>query len=387
MKKTLIIFVIISLILTSCDSAKKALQRGSYDVACAMAVKKLQKKPYDEEHAQIFTVAYRKANQKDIDRIDYLRQSKEQRAWDEILRLYKKLEKRQTLAETILPLRAGGKTVNFEHINYNQQIIEAKNSAAYFHYNEGVKLMNGNREDARKAYYQFIKVRNYTNNYNDLEQRIRAAEKKGTVKVLLLSINRATATVPVIFMQNLTNIGTQYIDDKWRKYYNNPANSQFDYRAIVVITSINVSPDKIDEKKEIVKKKIKDGWEYEFDARGNVKKDSLGNDIKRPKYKMISCTITKKTQIKTAVVSAIVDVQNNVTSKIVSSVPIKSAAKFNYTSSFANGNLAALSKQTRETVGKSPIAFPTDNEMIEKTTLDLQNKIIDALKRSKNLIK
>ncbi len=141
--KKILLLLLSSILLFSCDSAKKALQRGSYETACTMAIKKLQKKPSDEEHAKIFAVAYQKANQKNIDRIDYLKQSKEKKAWDEVLRLYKILARRQELAETVLPLRAGGRTINFEHINYNDQIIEAKNSAAYFHYNEGVRLMQG----------------------------------------------------------------------------------------------------------------------------------------------------------------------------------------------------------------------------------------------------
>ncbi len=386
MKKLLTIITIAGLIFTSCDSAKKAFQRGSYDVACIKAIKKLQKKPYDEEHAKIFTVAYQKANQKNIDRIEYLKQSKERQSWDEVLRLYKKLERRQELAETVLPIRAGGRTVNFEHINYNAQIIEAKNSAAYFHYNEGVKLMSGDREDARKAYQHFMNVRNYTNSYDDLEQRIKIAKEKGTIKVLMSTINKTTADLPVRFMQDLTHIGTKHIDDRWRRYYNAPLNLKFDYNAFVVINSVRISPNNVSEKKDIVKKKVRDGWKYKLDINGNVKKDSLGNDIKVPKYKIISCTITKKIQNKTATISANVEIQDNKTRRIVSSIPIKSGAKFSYTSSFANGDINALSSELRKTVGKSPISFPSNQEMLENTRTDLKKKIIEALRRSKHLI-
>ncbi len=386
MKKSLIIIIIASLIFSSCDSAKKAFQRGSYDTACMMAIKKLQKKPSDEEHAKIFTVAYQKANQKNIDRIEYLKQSKERRAWDEVLTLYKKLSRRQELAETILPLRAGGRTVNFEHINYNEQIIEAKNSAAYFHYNEGVKLMSGDREDARKAYQHFLNVRHYTNNYDDLEQRIKAAKEKGTIRILLSVVNKTTADLPIRFMQDLTNIGTKHVDDRWRRYYNAPINSTFDYSAFIVINSVRIGPNNVNEKKEIVKKKVRDGWKYKLDRNGNVKKDSLGNDIKVPKYKIISCTITKKIQSKTATIFANVDIQDNKTRRIVTSIPIESGSKFSYTSSYANGDMNALSAELRKTVGKSPISFPADNEMLENTRIDLKNKIINALKRSRHLI-
>ena len=74
MKKLAIIILAIS-ILFACDSAEKAMQRGSYEQACFMAVKKLQKKPDDAEHAQILALAYQKANQADMDRIEYLKLS------------------------------------------------------------------------------------------------------------------------------------------------------------------------------------------------------------------------------------------------------------------------------------------------------------------------
>ncbi len=386
MRKLIIMFIISSFLLNSCDSAKKAFQRGSYDAAFAMATKKLQKKPYDEEHAKIFVLSYQKANQKDIDRIEYLKKSKEMQVWSEILKLYKKLAKRQELAETVLPLRAGGKTVNFEHINYDENIIEAKNSAAYYHYNEGVRLMSGDKKDARKAYDHFVTVRSYTNNYDDLEQRIREAEAKGTIKIMLLSTNNSFIILPERFMRDLTNISTQEIDDKWRKYYNTAVKTNFDYNAIIVVNSIDISPNNVEEDKRIVRKEVRDGWEYELDTRGNVRKDSLGNDIKKPKYKVISCTITTKEQSKTAEISVSVDIQDNRTGKIVASTPIKANSTFNYTYSQADGDLQALDSELRNTVGKLSKPFPNDDEMLEDLKYDLRKEIIDALINSKKFV-
>ncbi len=385
--KKILLLLLSSILLFSCDSAKKAMQRGSYETACMMAIKKLQKKPSDEEHAKIFAVAYQKANQKNIDRIDYLKQSREQKAWDEVLRLYKTLARRQELAETVLQLRAGGRTINFEHINYNDQIIEAKNSAAYFHYNEGVRLMQGNREDARVAYQHFTKVKNYTNNYTDLEQRIREAHAKGMSTILIATINRTTANLSPDFMYDITNFGMQYIDDKWRKFYNQPTKKHYDYNAFIVLNSVQVGPNNIEKDKEIVKKKIRDGWKYELDSRGNVKKDSSGNDIKIPKYKIISCTLIKKKQSKYARIKAVIDIRDNQTQKVVTSIPITSGSSFSYVTSYANGNLKALDNDIRKTLGQSPIAFPSDQEMIAETQEDLKKKIMEALKRNRYAIK
>ncbi|NJO90100.1 MAG: hypothetical protein HC831_15005 [Chloroflexia bacterium] len=104
--KKIIVVLLIGAVFFSCDSAKKALQRGSYEQACFMAIKKLQKKTSDEEHAEIFTIAYQKANQKDLDRVDYLKQSGEQTSWDEIYKLYKKLEKKTRISRDCITIKS-----------------------------------------------------------------------------------------------------------------------------------------------------------------------------------------------------------------------------------------------------------------------------------------
>ncbi|MDF1550936.1 MAG: hypothetical protein P1P88_24145 [Bacteroidales bacterium] len=385
--KKLIVFLLATLMIYSCDSPKKALQRGSYEQACILAIKKLQKKPADVENAEIFTVAYQKANQADMDRIEYLKLSGEQTSWDEIHKLYTKLDRRQKLAETILPLRAGGKTVNFEHINYNEKIIEAKNSAADFHYNKGLDLLNGTKDEARLAFNHLEQARSYSSNYPDIEQKIKEAKEKGTTTVFVSSLNKTYAQLSPEFMGNLVDFGMNELDDNWTRYFNSPVKQQFDYNIFISITSIYVSPNDIKESKEIVKKEVRDGWEYEYDAKGNVKKDSVGNDLKKPKYKTISCTVTSKIQKKFSTLKAAVEIQDNNTQRIVGSTPIEAKYEFEFISAFANGDLNALDEETKKTIGQTPVSFPADIDMINYAGDDLKIKIIAAIKRNKNLIK
>lgn len=385
--KKLIVLLLTSLVLFSCDSAKKALQRGSYDQACMMAIKKLQKKPADVEHAEIFTVAYQKANQADMDRIEYLKLSGEQTSWDEIHRLYTKLDRRQTLAETILPLRAGGQTVNFEHINYNEKIIEAKNSAADYHYNKGIELLNGTKEEARQAYNHLEKARSYSTNYPDIEQKIREAKERGTTNVFISPMNKTYAQLSPEFMASLVDFGMNDLDDNWTRFFNTPVKQQFDYNIFVSITSIYVSPNDVKESKEIVKKEVRDGWEYEYDSKGNVKKDSLGNDIKKPKYKTISCTVTKKIQQKFCTLKTNIEIQDNNTRRIVATIPEEAKYTFEFISAYANGDLDALDDATKKMIGRTPASFPADLEMINYAGQDLKQKIIASIKRNKNYIK
>jgi hypothetical protein len=386
MKKLILLFLA-SLIFFSCDSAKKSLSRGAYEQAVMMAVKKLQKDPNDVEHAEIFTVAYQKANQADIDKIEYLKLSGDQNALDDIYSLYTKLDNRQKLAETVLPIRTGGKTIDFEHINYNQMIVEAKNSAADFHYNKGLELLGGDRTDARNAYNHLIQVRNYSSQYPDLEKRIQQAKDLGTNYVYVTSMNKTYAQLSPEFLGSLVDFGMNEIDENWIRFYNTPTREKFDYNIFVTIISVYVSPDDIKESKETVNKEVRDGWEFQYDSKGNVKKDSLGNDLKQPKYKKISCTITKRMQKKYATLKSNVEIQDNLAKKIVSSTPADAQYVFEYLSSFANGDLNALDEETRKSVGKSPATFPNDLDMIQYAGEKLKYKIIETIKVNKGQIR
>jgi hypothetical protein len=383
-----LIFLLLSAFLFSCNSAQKELQRGNYEMAFTRSLKKLQKDPNDPEQAEIFIISYKKANQTDIDRIEYLKLSNDDNSLDEIFRIYDRLNRRQQRAETVLPLRAGGKTYDFEHINYNQKLVEAKKNAAYAHYRRGVELLKiGDKLSARKAYFEFQAVRKYYANYEDIDRLQLEAKEKGTTNVLLTPINKTYAQLPPQFLADLVDYSMQDLDDDWIRYYNTPQKKYYDYTVFISIVSSYISPDNMEKEKEKVSKKVKDGFQYVLDANGNVMKDSLGNDIKIDKYKTISCTITRKIQDKSAKIEARVEYQDNKTKRIIKTVPVSGSYKFHYVSAMANGDLNALDEATRKNIGQTPKAFPTNEEMLKYVGIDLKNEIKQVLISNKKYIK
>lgn len=383
----LLIVLLAGIFLFSCKSAQKELQLGNYEQAFIKSVKKLQKKPDDREQAEIFTISYKKANQKNLDRIEYLKMSGEASAYDEIYKNYLSLDRRQKLAETVLPLRAGGQTVDFEHINYNRQIIDAKKAAADYHYRKGLELLKGDKYAAKKAYYEFEAVRKYSSAYQDLNRLQLEAKEKGTTTVLLVPMNKTYSQLSKEFLFNLIDFGMQDLDQDWIRYYNKAQKNYYDYNIFISVNSVFISPDEMKESKEIVKKEVKDGFKYVMDANGNVMKDSLGNDIKVDKYKTISCTVIQKTQNKTAKIETKVEYQDNKTKRIVATIPAIGEHNFSYVSALANGDLNALSEKTKKTIGKTPIAFPTGGEMMEFSGNKLKEQIKKILITNKKYIK
>ncbi|MEN8119868.1 MAG: hypothetical protein ABFS35_05955 [Bacteroidota bacterium] len=373
--------------LFSCKSAQKELQLGNYEQAFVKSVKKLQKKPDDREQAEIFTLSYKKSNQRNLDRIEYLKMSGEANAYDQIYNNYLSLDRRQKLAETVLPLRAGGQTVNFTHINYNQRIIDAKQAAADYHYRKGLELLKGDKDEAKKAFYEFEAVKKYSSTYEDLNRLQLEAKEKGTTTVLLVPMNKTYSQLSKEFLFNLVDFGMQDLDKNWIRYYNTPQKNYYDYNIFISVNSVFISPDDLKGSKEIVKKEVKDGYKYVLDAKGNVMKDSLGNDVKVDKYKTISCTVIQKTQYKTARLEAKVEYQDNKTKRIVASVPAIGEHRFSYISALANGDLNALSEETKKTIGRTPIAFPSGGEMMEFSGDRLKEQIKNILITNKKYIK
>ena len=383
----LLIALLIGVFFFSCKSSQKELQSGNYEQAFLKSVKKLQKKPDDREQAEIFKLSYRKANQQNLDRISYLKMSGEPNAYDEIYSNLKSLERRQRLAETVLPIRAGGQTVNFEHINYNKQLIEAKNAAADYHYRKGLELIKGDKDAAKKAYYEFETVRKYSSNYEDIDRLQLEAKEKGTTSVLLVPVNKTYSQLSKKFLANLVDFGMQEMDKDWIRYYNTPQKKYYDYNIFISINKVYISPEDTKEAKELVKKQVKDGFRYILDAKGNVMKDSLGNDIKVDKFKTISCTVTQKTQSKSARIEAKVEYQDNKTRRIIASFPAFGDDEFGYVSAMANGDLNALDEEKRKTVGKAPIAFPSDTDMLDYAGDKLKEKIKTIVVNNKRYIK
>ena len=71
MKKTFT-FLFVVLLMSACGSTTKKLQQGNYDAVVNKSVKKLIRKPNAADAAEMDR-AYRLANERDLERIKYLK--------------------------------------------------------------------------------------------------------------------------------------------------------------------------------------------------------------------------------------------------------------------------------------------------------------------------
>ncbi len=392
MKNTFLFYIILAgMIMGSCTSVSKQMRVGNYDTVIDKCIKRLHKKPSDEKHSQMLDKAYTLANEKDWSRIRFLKIENNPNTWDEIFRRYDNLKSRQSRVRTVLPIQLNGQMVNYEFVDYDRQIVEAKNNASQYFFQNAQKLMqNNDRFSCREAYSQLIKARDYSGGaFPGLFDLLTKSKEGGMAHVLAMFENQTRMKVSPEFEQEIIAIDTRRFNSEWVQLHTKHLDQNIKYNYLIVITlnEIMVSPDQTKENDVIYKKEIQDGFNYVLDSKGNVRKDSLGNDIKVPKYKSLVATLIEKQQFKEVKIKGTVDfVELQPREKLLAREPIGAQNVFNHVSARAVGDLAALDAEANKKIQNQAIPFPGDLEMIYNCIETLKPAINGAIQQNRKLI-
>ena len=119
-----------------------------------------------------------------------------------------------------------------------------------------------------------------------------------------------------------------------------------------------VSPDQSVQRDSVIKREIEDGFSYVLDKKGNVMRDSLGNDIKQKKYKTVQCALVETIQTKGCRIDGDVEVVEMNPNKILKKDPIGAESSFENVSSRALGDVQASECKTARTNQNINSAFP-----------------------------
>jgi hypothetical protein len=389
MKKILPFIFVLTIILSGCGSSKKQLQKGNYDAAIEKAVKQLRKDPKDAGQIDILSQSFKIANERDNERIRFLKIEGRPNSWDEIYIVYKALSDRQSLVRTVTPLEYNGRPVDFPYVDYMSEMVNAKRKAADFYYTHGTQLMkSGIKESYRQAFAEFMRAKQYVGDYEGIDKQILDAKYLGMSRVLISIQNSSIIQFPREFEQDLLALNLPDLNSEWVEYYTRSVDSniQFDYYINVYVKNVVVSPDQTMQKDSVVKKDIEDGFTYVFDKKGNVTKDSLGNDIKQKKYKTLQCALIETVQSKVCHISGDVEVIQMNPERLVKKDPIGAQSDFGHISSRALGDVQALNAKQLERTKTAPIPFPTDIEMVLRCSESLKIAIRGAIQNSRRFI-
>ena len=383
--RTLLSFLIIVFLFVGCKSSSKQLEKGNYDAALQKSAKKIKKNPSkNDDEVWVFNDAYNMARNRDNDAIARLKKKGDPALWGEIYRYYLKLEKHQNLAISLPPVG-----IVFTEINFTPDINNAKAKAAEYAYAKGNQLLAlDNRFEARKAHSRFLEVKSYENHYKDVDDKLAEAKFKGTTNVYFKIADNSQVVAPIGLIEEVQRINMDELNEKWKSYDTHAdENKTYHYSIFLNLNLIDVSPEEVKENNYSESREVEDGFDYVLDANGNVKKDTLGNDIKKIQYKTIRCHVKEIHQFKTARISGTIDYLDNSNDKLLKSEPITSDTKFEHHYTIANGNLNALKPITRKKLGGDPLPFPADEPLILQAGEVLKQITKDIVVRNKRFLK
>jgi hypothetical protein len=290
---------------------------------------------------------------------------------------------------TVTPLTLNGQPVEFQYVDYIPEMAEAKRKAADYFFAHGNQLMRGGQKaNYRQAYAEFRKAKQYMGDYPDIDNRINEARYMGISRVFVSLQNNSFIRFPAAFEQDLLDLNLARLNSEWVEYHisNLNGNIEYDYFINVNVNNIVVSPNQISRKELKFKKEVEDGFEYKFDRRGNVMKDSLGNDIKIKKYKTLQCTVVETTMKKACVINGNIETIQANQNKLLKKEPIRAQSNFEDISSRAIGDIQALSSEMAARTRKPPAPVPTDIDMIFMSSEGLKKAIRESIQNNKRYI-
>ena len=389
MKRIVPVIFILTILLAGCGSSKKQLEKGNYDAAIQKAVKDLRKDPKDTKQIDILNQAYKIANEQDNERVRMLKMEGKPNSWDEIYLVYKALNDRQALVRTLPPLNMNGRSIEFSYVDYIQDMVNAKRKAADFYYSHGDELMkSGIKESYRQAFAEYMRAKEYVGDYEGIDNKIQDAKLRGISKVFISIQNSSMLKFPKEFEDDLLALDLPRLNSEWVEYstQNLNENTQYDYFVNVNVKNIMVSPDQSLQRDSVIKRRIEDGFTYVMDKKGNVMKDSLGNDIKQPKYKNLQCALVETIQSKTCRIDGDVVVIQMNPNKELRKDPIRAESNFENISSRALGDIQALNANQLERTKTSIVPFPADIEMVIRCSQSLKMAIRGAIQNDRRFI-
>ena len=206
-------------LVAGCSSGKKAYERGDYYGSVMKSIQRLRQNPDHSKSVETLKSAYPLA-------VEYLEgqanneiASNSTTKWRNAIESYTMLN---NMYEAIKQCPGCLKAVKSPK-EYYAQIAPLKEKAAEESYNAGIDaLMKGNRNDARRAYFNFADAQKFVPGYKDVLEYLEKSKYEATLKVVIEQI-------PVPTRYNLSGgffqdkieefLHTNYPDEGFVKFY------------------------------------------------------------------------------------------------------------------------------------------------------------------------
>jgi len=237
MKKLYFLFFIaVSIWMISCKSASKLYQKGNYDEAVQVAVKKLQKDPNDAKLKSVVQDSYRYAVTDHQNRINNYSSMDNDMKWEwmyneysGLQNLYNVIFKAPSVYELVRPM------------DYSSDMNSNAAKASDVHYNLGMELMNHNdRQSYKNAYREFKTAMSFKPGDANIQRMINESYDEALTVVAIVPVNNYG------FQFASYNYQLQNFDnDIIRILQNNTGNEFVKFYSTWETQRLNIVPDEI----------------------------------------------------------------------------------------------------------------------------------------------
>ena len=346
----------------------------------------IKTKKGNQDYVYMLEEAFTKAKERDLNAINLLENDPNPAKFEKTYNFYLQLNNRQERIKPLLPLKLlnEGRNAKFPFDNYNSKIITSKNNLSNYLYNNSKNLLStSNKMNFRKAYEDLNYLNQINPNYKNVASLIEEAHYKGTDYVLVTTKNNTNLIIPSRLNNDLLDFNTYGLNDIWTVYHNSPQNkTAYDYGMIISFREIYISPEQIKEKEFIKERQRKDGQRKLLDANGKEVLDKDGKVVMVDILKNASVKINEFRQFKSCEITAIVDYVNYRDNKLIQSFPLTSEFVFENIFSKYKGDKRAADDNYYTYFDKRAVLFPSNEQMVYDTGLNLKIKIKDIIKRN-----
>jgi len=391
--KKITFYAFLFILISSCSSVKttqKAINSGDYDTAINLAVENLRKnktRKGNQPYIPMLEQTFRKATQRDIARIDFLKRDGNAETIEAIYNIYLKLDNRQEMIKPLLPLRMAnsGQEARFDFKNYTSEIIASKNELTKLLYANAIaSIATANKLEFRRVFDDLTYLDKLSPNYKDTRNLIQEVHAKGTDYVLVSMKNRTRKIIPKQLARELLDFDTYGFDDLWTVYHSkSDKNTRYDFGLELTLRNIKITPERIKEKELVKERLIKDGWKYKVDKDGKEVVDSNGKKVKIDNMIKVRCKLNQFIQYKSAEVVGQVRYVNFNTQQLLKSFPVRSGFEFEHVYANYRGDKRALTGKFKDMIKRRGIRFPTNEQMVYDAVNDLKKSLKRMIRRNK----
>ncbi len=387
MKRTLHIWILAIISLASCKNIQKMVDKGEYDEAIIYAAEKLQgEEDRKTKYVTALEDAFERVMAQDYRRLDHLIERNRPEDYGKIYQLYRKIERRQSRIRPFLPLISeDGYVAHFKMIDARPFLKEYAEKDAGYLYEKANRYLDEFTPDkkylARNAYRSLEAIERYFIEYGNKDSLMWEAKKLGTEHVFVSSEISPYILLDRDSRSMVSDLNINGLQKEWVAFHNIiHEDITYDYKVTLAIQDMVIEPGRENAHTFHYEKEIQDGWNYMLDDRGNVVKDSLGNDIKLPKYINVRAEVTEVERFKAVRVLSDLIVEDLHTGREIDRKEIDSDIIFNGFSCFLRGDKRAIKGIKRKHRMDGHLEpFPYDEEMIyaamEKITKKARKKI------------